>query len=365
MKTITINLFLSLFVATVAFAQQTSVTPVGSISIGKTEPPPPTDKTAPKIVINQSNNQTVHNKNFIISGYATDPSGVDEIKIKGDYRDFSEGSRFSFKVELKEGRNNFTIEAEDKLNNEAQKSFSVNYVLQRKDYALLFYNSKYKNMHNLDGTKTDAEKLAKTLKTEFGFETQIYGNKNATEVKKNLKQFAQKEYNPNDQLLIYFSGHGRIEKISDDNIKGFFMLAEETEISHNDFMDYSKGNCKHVLIVADASFSGKMNKLDPNSAISATNKNTSTADEYVEQVLKAESARKILTSGEDVSKAGMDDGLSDFTKAFIKTLKEVDSKHNVTTFYDLEKKLKSNYSNLKSGAFGDDNSSSNFIFRKK
>jgi len=116
-------------------------------------------------------------------------------------------------------------------------------------------------------------------------------------------------------------------------------------------------------MVIDACYSGLiLDKLD----IRTVAKYKPTAEEYMNELLKEQAARKILTSGEGVSNTGKDEGLSEFTEAFIKTLTETRGEyHGIVTYKELAGNLKENYPKLKGGKFSNDNAMSNFIFIRK
>jgi len=346
-------------------AQQSAVTPVGEIHIFD-DAQPVVDTKKPVITFAHAKNMTVTSNKFTIKGTASDENGITTVFLSGDMKNYVEASAFDFEVDLKVGENKFTIKAKDTQNNETIENLTIYYQIERKDYALLFYVSDYGGgTKDLKSTKNDALELAKVLKEDYGFETEVCANFTATEMEEKVKKYAKKQYNNNDQLLIYYSGHGKIDEAFNE---GALLCYKNTEFTHDDFIKYADGNktssCNHILIVMDACFSGlALDKLD----IENTTNYKPTAEEYLNELLSEQVCRKVLTSGEGVSNTGKDEGLSEFTKAFIKSLNQNKGEfHNIISYKEIVEPLEDIYPKLKGGKFNDDdNPKSNFIFIRK
>lgn len=355
-------LFVSILLSVNLWSQQSVVTEAGEIHIFGDDLTV-RDTKKPVIRFTHAKNLTVTSKEFIIEGTASDESGI--------YRVFVEGGKsvktsdFAFDEELTVGENNFQIVAVDNSHNETIENLTIYYKVERKDYAVLFYVSDYGGgTKDLEGTEKDALKLEDVLKEEYGFETEVCPNFTSEQMDKKIKEYAKKEYNEKDQLLIYYSGHGKI----DDFDAGSLLCYNNSEYAHDQFSKFADGNgtskCKHILMLVDACYSGLIvDKLD----IRTVAEYKPTAEEYMNELLKEQAARKLLTSGEGVSNTGKDEGLSEFTKAFIKTLTQTHGKyHGIVTYKELAENLKENYPKLKGGKFNDnDNAMSNFIFIRK
>ncbi len=323
-----------------------------------TKPKPPKDKTPPSIIFDHFE-ETQENKTFTISGKATAESGVLLISINRVEIDIdSINGSFEHTINLKEGQNRFQIKAIDNETNRTIKNIIINYKPKRKDIALLFYVSEYSNSNlpSLTGTRKNAEKLEKVLRDNYGFETHIFANYTSNQIREKLEKYQKKTYSDNDQLLIYFSGHGS------KRFNGMLLCANNTDIPHSNFRELSEGNCKHTILVVDACFSGLLiPKLD-----AAPPPYKTTKKEYVEELFKTKPTRKALTSGEGEATI-KDNGLSIFTEALIDVLQhETGEHHNILTLRELSDKLKDKYKDLKAGKFREsDNSGARFLFIKK
>jgi len=329
------------------------------------------DKKLPTLILEKTFPQTATVNKFIISGIANDENGINIITVSNRVsKDFIENSnKFKFEVGLTAGTNEFRILAFDKFGNSTEKIISIIFAPKRNDYAVLFYVSEYGNgLGNLPGTKHDAELLATELR-KFGFQTEIFGNQTADEMKAILERYANKTYAPDDQVLIYFSGHGR-KKIIAGNITGE-LLCKNSSLSHSDFLTYSNGNCNHILLLTDACFSGiSTTKADVDVAMVAFTKPTAEKEEIVNILLNAGKTRKILTSGEDATGTGIDNGASEFTRNFMNALQNTNQNSEIITIQDIFVNLQKQ-NTIKSGTFGSfgngnssDEPNSTFVFVK-
>ncbi|MDA0196402.1 MAG: caspase family protein [Bacteroidetes bacterium] len=84
--------------------------------------------------------------------------------------------------------------------------------IDRKDYALLFATDRYDNWTDLVNPINDAETISKELSERFGFEVEIVKDASQDDVFNKLRQYAQRNYKPQDQLFIFFAGHGQYDE---------------------------------------------------------------------------------------------------------------------------------------------------------
>jgi hypothetical protein len=185
-----------------------------------------------------------------------------------------------------------------------------------KNFLLVIGINSYKYWNPLTNAQKDAQDIKKVLTTRYTFEPQnvfeLY-NQGAT-AKNILAKIAEvrQKLSGNDNLLIYFSGHGfynaEIEEgywIPVDAQKG-----QETEyLPNSTLLKYIKSlPARHVFLVADACFSGSL--------ISASSRG------YVENVEQFKS-RRCLTSGRlEYVSDGTAGKNSPFATYFIKFLQE-------------------------------------------
>lgn len=142
-------------------------------------------------------------------------------------------------------------------------------------WALIIGIDKYSALpedKQLKSARKDAEAVAAVLRDRYGFaqERMIELYDEAATRKAVFKAFSnlKKELTAKDSLFVYFAGHGAYEgRIEKGNEIGFWMLADSEEpsidpsssIQNTQIRDFLAGyQARHVFLVADAFFSGKL-----------------------------------------------------------------------------------------------------------
>ncbi len=222
-----------------------------------------------------------------IIGRAKDPSGIAEIKINGALVEKTEeDGLFISELELKPGKNEITISAKDKQGNESSKTFTLtgNTVSTAKPaetvlsanssakyYAILIAENDYTdpNIPSLKNPIRDARELKTILQSMYTFnESDIDTVFNGS--REDILQAIMLRCNqltPNDNLLIFYAGHGTAIKDKHDDVDGYWVPISAKKdfppsyISANDINTALKrSNAKHILLIADACFSGALTR---------------------------------------------------------------------------------------------------------
>ena len=128
-------------------------------------------------------------------------------------------------------------------------------------HALLIYVEEYKHLGNLKTPKKDVEAVAEVLKNRYGFvETKIVPNpQNGDELLDVLDDFKNR-LNENDNLLIYYAGHG--------SKNGYWQLSIAKKNSRFGWISVKEAinktlssmRSKHILVVADSCYSGVLTR---------------------------------------------------------------------------------------------------------
>jgi uncharacterized caspase-like protein len=157
----------------------------------------------------------------------------------------------------------------------------------------------------------------KVLREQYGFKTKVLKNATRSQILQMFSEY-QKELDANDNLLIYYAGHGQIDQ--EDN-RGFWIPVDGggndrrlNWISNLIIADYlSSIQSKHIIIIADSCYSGTLTRGAIGSA--------KISKEAMRAMLKKKS-RTALTSGDlqPVLDAGGGQN-SVFAKAIIDVLK--------------------------------------------
>jgi len=146
----------------------------------------------------------------------------------------------------------------------------------KKYYGLLIYVDDYTYLDKLKTPKNDVKEIAKLLKSRYGFnKIKIINNpKNSDELVAILDKLSQ-EIDSDDNLLIYYAGHGTYFKKGD---MGYWLLKDAHKdsrvgwISLNQAINFTLNNmrAKHILVISDSCYSGAITR-DANLELSQQN----------------------------------------------------------------------------------------------
>lgn len=251
-----------------------------------------------------------------------------------------------------------------------------------KDYALLFGCQHYeKGWRELNNPVSDVQAIADVLERFYGFEKpEVHPNPTKAEILAALRTWRDKDYGPQDQLLIFFAGHGTYDK---DGKVGYLVARDsdrEKMVKEEDmgtFVEFPKvetmledSKCLHIFLVYDTCYSGTALRTRPGSR-DGTDPVSRPPIKNVETAimrLEANTTRRILTSGTDKQLVG--DGEpgsnSPFVHNFLLRLKTFGDAGSFLSTDDVVGFVK-NYRNPKdaeprSGPFGRDDGFGDFFF---
>ena len=275
------------------------------------------DKTPPIIQLispQASRGLKIGSDNTEIVGKAKDPSGIASVTINGKPAKTEEDGLFILNVSLKDGANDLLITATDKKGNKASNTFTLtgNAVVKREEpeiivpitadnktpqyHAILIAAKDYADpaIVDLENPVKDAIELKNILVNNYTFKennVETLYNSSREEIMQALvlKSNALSE---NDNLLIFYAGHGIGEKDKFGDVDGYWIPSSAKKglnasyISSDDINKALKrSNAKHILVIADACFSGAFTRELPADASVGVQKQYSVP------------SRKIMASG--------------------------------------------------------------------
>lgn len=195
------------------------------------------------------------------------------------------------------------------------KSYAAGDVAFGNYYALIIGNNRYRYLKKLKSASVDALALDKILRNDYGFQTKLLIDATRYDILSALSQL-RRQLKKQDNLLIYYAGHGWVDDQADE---GFWLPIDAASdnpvnwISNSSVISTIRAlQAKHVLVVADSCFSGKLTRgLKPQIR----------TQDYLQR-MATRSARTALTSGglEPVLDGGGQDGHSVFAGAFFSAL---------------------------------------------
>lgn len=239
--------------------------------------------------------------------------------------------------------------------------------IDRKDYALLFATDKYDHWGDLVNPVNDAQTIAKELRERYGFEVEVVENSDQEQVWTKIRDYTTRRYKPQDQLLIFFAGHGQFDETFGEG----FVVAKNslqndpgktTYISHARLRSVVNNiSCEHILLAMDVCFGGT---FDPVIAKSRGNFEVAevSATDYLVRKLSHKTRRYLTSGGKEYVSDGIAGRHSPFAAKFIETLKTNGGSDNILTLMDLVGNMEKLATQARYGEFGDNEQASDFVF---
>ena len=244
-----------------------------------------------------------------VEGKATDDDGIKSIFLNNVQLVPKVDGSFTIDYPLLAGQNNLKVIATDNKGLKAEKIITIertqdfvqtntsnNYVSNNgKYYALIIGIDQYyqDDITDLDNPVRDATNLSRILTSNYIFEQSditLLTNPTRDDVFNELERHSE-IVNENDNLLIFYAGHGYWDE---EFQKGYWLCSDSERerrgswFSNNDLYDYIAGiKSKHTLLISDACFSGSIFKTRNAFANAGTNV----------QKLHSLKSRKAMTSG--------------------------------------------------------------------
>jgi hypothetical protein len=282
-------------------------------------------------------------------------------------------------ITLSQGSNYVEVEVENVSGGKAysQRSIVVGkdaiadaIALDRKDYALLIATDKYDNWGDLVNPINDATTIATELKDRYGFEVELVENPTHDEMLVKIREYSERKYRPQDQLFIFFAGHGQFD---DAFGEGYVVArnslendrAKSSYISHSNLRSYI-GNipCEHILLTMDVCFGGT---FDPVVARSRGDSYSElSTSEYLVRKLSSKTRKYITSGGKEYVSDGVAGRHSPFAAKFIESLRSNGGDDRILTMNEILSYLEKISTNEpRSGDFADGEKSADFVFVAK
>ena len=199
------------------------------------------------------------------------------------------------------------------------ESFNINY---GKYYALIIGNNNYEYLPKLKTAVNDAEVFSQVLENKYNFEKVI------TLTNASRKEILTELYNLkntlsfNDNLLIYYAGHGQIDRQLDI---GYWQPVDALPDLPTEWIGIdtitsiiSTMKSKHILVVADSCYSGLLTR----SSNSIVDNTFATRELYLQRMNDKKSRIAFTSGGEEPVPDGGGGNHSIFAKLLIDFLKE-------------------------------------------
>ena len=240
----------------------------------------------------------------------------------------------------------------------------------RTDYALLFGNDKYDEWNDLFNPVKDAQTIAQELEENYGFKTEVVTNATTSEIMAKLREYAKKSYQPNDQLFIFFAGHGQFDDIFTEG----YLVGKDSKVNDPGKTSYISHSTlrtvvnnipsQHILLTLDACFGGTFDPMVARAGSRGMDDMYSdiTRSEFIERKLRWETRKYITSGGKQYVADGKPGGHSPFARKFLQALRDYGGQDKILTLQELQGYLINLRMEPHSGEFGDNEPGSDFVF---
>lgn len=243
-------------------------------------------------------------------------------------------------------------------------------VNNRTDYALLFGTDEYDEWNSLFNPVKDVQTIAEELETSYGFKTEVVTNVTTAEIMAKLREYSTKSYDKNDQLFIFFAGHGQFDEIFTE---GYLVGKDSkvndpgktTYISHSTLRTVVNNiDASHIFLTLDACFGGT---FDPLLARAGTRGMDDlytdiTRTEFIERRLRFKTRKYVTSGGKQYVADGKPGGHSPFARKFLQALRDYGGQDKILTLQELNGYLLNLKMEPHAGEFGDNEPGSDFVF---
>jgi hypothetical protein len=192
-------------------------------------------------------------------------------------------------------------------------------------YALVIGDDNFRYWPHIDNAVGDAQAIETELRAHYGFKTTLLVNATREQILGAFNDLRQK-MTPDDNLLIYYAGHGQLVPQID---RGYWIPVDaqtsaDTEwILNEQITDYLQIiPARHIIVIADSCYAGVLTRSSvevPKSGLDAGTRLS------VLQQLSPKRVRTVMTSGgvQPVLDSGVD-GHSIFAAALLRVLRDND-----------------------------------------
>lgn len=240
----------------------------------------------------------------------------------------------------------------------------------RTDYALLIGIDEYDEWGNLFNPVKDVQTVAEELESNYGFKTEVVTNVTTAEIMGKLREYATKSYEKNDQLFIFFAGHGQFDEVFTEG----YLVGSDSKLSDPGKTSYIPHStirtvvnnipCNHIFLTLDACFGGTFDPLVARSGSRGADDMYSdiTRTEFIERRLRFKTRKYVTSGGKQYVADGKPGGHSPFARKFLQALRDYGGQDRILTLQELNGYLLNLKMEPHAGEFGDNEPGSDFVF---
>ncbi len=311
---------------------------------------------------------------FAIEGIARDTSGVASVLINGAEAQVTQteySAEFSYTSSLRLGENRIEITALDRFKNESKLTFVVRReetLIAGQNQALLFAINSYDSWPRLTNPVFDARAIAEELRRNYGFSVEVIEDATQDQILSTLRRYAAKRYGENDQLFIFFAGHGQFDEVLGDG----YLVAKDSKLNDDIKTSYvSHSNlrtivnnipCKHIFLVVDACFGGTFDPLIAANLRGEDEYAEVTRTEFIQRKMRFRTRRFLTSGGKEYVPDGRPGQHSPFVRRLLEAFRSYGGRDGILTINEILQYVEKVRPEPRAGEFGTNEPGSDFIF---
>lgn len=296
--------------------------------------------------------------------------GVVKRRTTGEYDELIE-----VPIDLVPGENKIQVSITNKYMKETSEVRTVVYTPSnstRIDRALIFATDNYEEWDDLSNPIFDAKTISTELTDQYGYEVELLTDNTIDDILLKLKEYAGKYYNKNDQLFVFFAGHGHYDELLGD---GYIVGTESlvNDPTNKTYLSYSilaralnNIPANHIFLTMDVCFGGTFDsKLASGDRGGGDIYSEVSREEFVARRLKYKTRKFLTSGGVQYVPDGRPGEHSPFTKRFIAALRSQGGDDRILTLSDILDNVSRVNPQPHFGEFGSNEAGSDFIFMAK
>ena len=235
-------------------------------------------------------------------------------------------------------------------------------------YALMFATNVYDYYSDLINPVLDAQTIAAELGESYGVVSEVVINPTLSETASVIREFASQAYQPEDNLMIFFAGHGVYDEVFRE---GYVIsrdsraddLGKTSYLSHSNLRTMINNiNCPHIFLVMDVCFGGTFDPVMASAHRGAPSDYAEiSTQEFVERKLKYKTRLYLTSGGKEYVPDGRPGFHSPFARRFIESLRYYGGDDGVLTTAEMLQFVEKVNPQPRFGEFGDNEPGSDFI----
>ncbi len=187
-------------------------------------------------------------------------------------------------------------------------------------HALVIGNDDYAHLPKLDMAVSDAITISDLLRSKYGFDVTLLLNATRSQILSFI-DWLKDELTADDGLLIYYAGHGRIDRGTDT---GYWLPIDARAddksnwIANDSITELLRAmKAHHVIVIADSSFSGTKTRAAETAPKSRAGRN-----KWIRRMAMKRARTAIVSGGLKPLAGKTASGHSQFANAFLSVLKD-------------------------------------------